>query len=94
MFSRFTFARIVQAGFFVSGAVSLVTVYFGLGGIAGMAVALATTMPFSFLIMFGMRCKSCGVSFFFDPSSISRHLTGVNLLRPVERLCPKCGAVR
>lgn len=94
MLSPLTFARIVQAGFFISGAILLVTVYLELGGIVGMAVALAFTMPFAFLIMFGMKCKSCGVSYFFDPKSIGRDLSGVNLLRPVERLCPKCGASR
>lgn len=94
MVDELTFARTVQAGYFVSGVGALLTFYLGLGGTRGMALALAITMPFTFLVMFRMRCKSCGVSYFFDPNSSGRYLVGVNLFKPVKRLCPNCGATR
>ncbi len=87
-------ARFVQAGFFVTGLALLVVTFFGIGGWVGMAIALALTMPFTALIMFGMKCSSCGVSYYFTPSSGGWNLTGVNMLEPVSNHCPKCGAAR
>lgn len=94
MFSELTLARIVQTGFFVSGAILLLTVYFGRGGIAGMAVALAATVPFSMFVIFGMKCRNCGVSCYFDPNISGWNFTSVNLIKPVEACCLKCGAER
>ena len=87
-------ARFVQAGFFVSGLAALLVVFFGIGGWAGFAVALVLTMPFSALIMFGMRCPNCGVSYYFAPSKDGSNLTGVNMFEPVAPQCLKCGATR
>lgn len=87
-------ARFVQAGFFVTGISALAVVFFGIGGWLGLAVSLAVTMPFSALIMFGMKCKHCGVSYYFEPSKGGVNITGVNMLRVVSAQCRKCGASR
>jgi hypothetical protein len=78
MVTRLTLARLVQTGFFGSGALMLLTVSFGWGGPYGSLLALAATIPFSASVMFGLRCKVCGVSHYFDPNSSSRNLSGVN----------------
>lgn len=60
----------------------------------GAAVAIALTMPFGAMIMFGMKCHDCGVSCYFAPSEGGRNLNGVYLLAPVTDLCRKCGIAR
>ncbi|MBZ9648966.1 hypothetical protein K9B33_15580 [Sphingobium sp. 3R8] len=87
-------ARIVQAGFFFSGLIFLAIVFFGVGGIGGAVLALALTMPFSAIIISGCKCRACGVSYYFSPSEAGWNFTGVNLLKPVESNCRKCGAGR
>lgn len=87
-------ARIVQAGFIITGLVMLLVVLFGVGGWLGMAISIALTMPFSALVMFGMKCRNCGVSYYFEPSRSGQNLTGVNLLKPVSERCRKCGEFR
>ena len=92
--SKVLLARLVQAGFLTTGAAALLIVYRGCGGSIGALLAIAVTMPFSGLIVFGMRCRNCGVSYYFDPGSRGRNLTGVNLIKPVAIRCLKCGAER
>ena len=87
-------ARFVQAGFFVTGLIFLLVVFFNIGGLVGMALSLAMSMPFSGLIMFGMKCPKCGVSYYFANSKAGTNLTGVNMFKPVAEHCRKCGAIR
>jgi len=87
-------ARLVQAGFFITAIAALAVVFFGIGGWVGIAVAVALTMPFTALIMFGMKCPNCGVSYYFAPSKDGWNITGANMLAPVATHCQKCGAAR
>lgn len=89
-----TAAHFVRAGFFLTGAILLAVIYLGIGGWVGVAMALAATIPFSALIIFGMKCRNCGVSYYFTPSEGGSNLTGVNMLHPVAKHCRKCGAAR
>lgn len=93
MSNKLLFARIVQIGFWTAGLTFLSVVYFGAGGVAGMGVALVATVPFVIAVM-TLRCRKCGVSYFFDPAINSWNISGVNLLKPVKPRCPKCGAER
>lgn len=72
----------------------LLTVNFGWGGLYGLVAAVAATLPFSASFMFDFRCKVCGASYFFDPSISEWNITGVNMWKPVQSRCPKCGAER
>ncbi|ODT86800.1 MAG: hypothetical protein ABS86_05475 [Sphingobium sp. SCN 64-10] len=87
-------ARFIQAGFLTTSAAFLAIIFLGIGGLTGMAIALFLTMPFAAIIMFGMKCASCGVSYFYEPSKGGGNITGVNMLRPVSKRCPKCGNAR
>ena len=87
-------ARLVRAGFFVTGLAFLVIMFFGICGWMGFGLALALTTPFSALIIFGMKCPGCGVSYYFSPSNNGSNLTGVNMLAPVATQCRNCGATR
>ena len=87
-------ARFVQAGFLTTGAAFLAVIFLGIGGLIGMAVALFLAIPFAAIIMFGMKCASCGVSFFHVPSKGGWNIPGVNMMRPVSKRCPKCGNAR
>ncbi|WP_443970478.1 hypothetical protein [Sphingobium sp. CR28] len=87
-------ACFVPAGFFLTGIVFLAVVCFGTGGVIGIAAAFAATVPFSALIMFGMKCPHCGVSYYFAPSKGGSNVTGVNMFKPVAGQCRKCGSIR
>lgn len=87
-------AHIIRFGFFLTGFAALAVIFFGIGGWAGTAAAIALTMPFSAMIMFGMKCPNCGVSYYFAPSKDGWNLTGVDLLAPVTDHCRKCGIAR
>lgn len=87
-------ARIIQAGFVISGSAMLLVILFGIGGWLGMAISVALTMPFATLVMFGMKCRNCGVSYYFVPSRSGQNLTGMHLLKPVSERCRKCGEFR
>ena len=87
-------ARFVQAGFFITGISALAVVFFGIGGWLGFVVAFAATMPFAALIILGMKCACCGVSYYFAPSRGGWNITGVNMLRVVGTQCRKCGTAR
>jgi len=91
MASRLAAAKFIQIGFWTTGITFLGVVYRGAGGIGGMALALAATMPFVLTVM-AMKCRKCGVSYFFDPGINSWNISGVNLLKPVKSRCPNCGA--
>lgn len=81
-------------GFFVTGVSLLLTIYLGLGGLPGALLAVTVTMPFALFVMFGLKCSSCGVSYYFDTQVSAWNMTGVNLLRPVRPVCSKCGKSR
>jgi len=87
-------ARIIRFGFFLTGFATLAVIFLGIGGWIGFALSIALTMPFTALIMFGLKCPSCGVSYFFEPSKDGWNLTGINLLAPVADRCRKCGTAR
>lgn len=87
-------ARIVRAGFFISGLIFIAVVFFGVGGIAGMVVASMLSIPFSAIIIFGCKCRACGVSYYYSPSEAAWNDSGVNMFKPVARNCLKCGADR
>lgn len=87
------FARAVQVSFALSGLVFLTLTYFGSFGLWGMAVPLASCIACVITAMM-LKCHKCGVSYYFDPSTASWSMAGINLLRPVKRKCPKCGAER
>ena len=93
MSNRLLIARVVQVGFWGTGLTFLSVVYSGVGGPVGMLMALGATMPFIFGVL-ALRCKTCGVSYFFDAAINSWNISGVNLLKPVKAHCPSCGAFR
>jgi hypothetical protein len=63
-------------------------------GIAvGFAVIAVIFVP-TFLVPFLLKCRQCGVSYFYSSKSTSRDFSGVDLLRPVPSQCQKCGARR
>ena len=94
-----TFARFVQAAWWFS-MITVLTM-FGTGwaensrvGGTLAVVSFVAGSCFTMLIMFSMRCKSCGVSYYFKPSKGGWNLSGVDLTLPVKANCPKCGAAR
>jgi hypothetical protein len=86
-------ARTAQIVFFVAGAVLLASVYFGWSWFVAVP-ALLVGATLAAIMQLGMRCRSCGVSYFFDPTISSWNVTGVNFLKPAAKRCLKCGAER
>ncbi len=56
--------------------------------------ALIVGATLAAVMQLGMKCRSCGVSYFFDPAISSWNVTGVNLLKPAKAECPNCGMQR
>lgn len=90
---KFVVARVVQVGFWITGLIFLAVVYSGYGGVVGMGISLAATVPFVWGV-FALRCKNCGVSYYYDPALRTWNISGVNLLKTVKPQCSKCGAPR
>ena len=93
MGTNFGFAQAVQAGFWISGFSFLVITYTGFKGALGMVSAMSLCIVF-FIVAMTLKCRACGVSFYFDLSINSWNISGINLFKPVKKECPKCGALR
>jgi hypothetical protein len=93
MKSSVRFARSIQIGFWLSGVAFLAITYTGAFGLLGMGLSLALCVAFVGSAI-TLKCSQCGISYFFDPSTASWSMGGINLLRTVKSRCPKCGADR
>jgi hypothetical protein len=92
MANRLALAKFVQFGYWITGIASLSVVYWDLGGIRGIFISIVTTMPFVLAVIISLKCRTCGVSYFFEPANNSWNITGVNLLKRVRSKCLNCGA--
>ena len=86
-------ARAAQIAFFSAAIVMLASTWLG-WPLAVTLSALVISAGAAAFVQLSLRCRSCGVNYFFDPSMGGWNITGVNLLKPVQSRCPKCGAER
>ena len=93
MTSKLQKARAAQFGFLAAGATFLAAIPLGLP-LALTASALLVGGSLAALIIIGLKCRGCGVSYFFDPNIGNWNISGVNLLKPISTKCGKCGAAR
>ncbi len=93
MTSSLRVARTIQVCFWLSGLAFLVLTYTGWLGYRGIAVSLTVCIACIISAM-TLKCCRCSVSYYFDPSTASWSMGGINLFRPIRFKCPKCDAER
>lgn len=86
-------ARAAQVMFFGAGVVMLASIWLG-SPLALTLFALVVCAAAAGFAQLGLKCRSCGVSYFFDPAVRGWNITGMNMLKRVQACCPKCGAAR
>lgn len=53
------------------------------------SIFLLTQCLFAIIVFF-LKCKKCGVNYFFDPAIKQWNITGINLLKPLQSHCMNC----